>query len=71
MVLAVSLPKAYLPNDVLRLALQQPHAQVQFPGAVDAQGCGPQGAAVSSLTSCDMMSGRIFDANPSMKSLLA
>src|SRR3984893_736780 len=35
------------------------------------QGCGPHGAAVKSLTSCDITSGRNFDAKPSTKSLLA
>src|SRR5262245_40780628 len=35
------------------------------------QGCGPQGAAVSSFTSCDMTSGRKREAKPSTKSLLA
>src|SRR5262249_51012879 len=34
-------------------------------------GCGPHGAAVSSLTSCVMTSGRNFEAKPSTKSLLA
>src|ERR1700738_5495469 len=34
-------------------------------------GCGPHGAAVSSLTSCVMTSGRNFEAKPSTKFLLA
>ena len=34
-------------------------------------GCGPHGAAVSSLTSCVMTSGRNFEAKASTKSLLA
>src|SRR5262249_20307801 len=34
------------------------------------QGCGPHGAAVSSLTSWDATSARNFTAKPSMKSLL-
>src|SRR5215831_3017985 len=35
------------------------------------QGCGPQGAAVSSFTSCDMTRGRNLAAKPSTKSVLA
>ena len=37
---------------------------------VYSQGCGPHGAAVSSLTSWDTSNGRNYAANPSMKSLL-
>src|SRR5262249_21816293 len=37
----------------------------------DDQGCGPHGAAVSSLTSWEATSGRNFTAKPSTKSLLA
>lgn len=35
------------------------------------QGCGPQGAACSSFTSCDITSGRNLEANPSTKSTFA
>jgi hypothetical protein len=40
-------------------------------GMCSDHGCGPHGAAVSSLTSCVMTSGRNFEAKPSTKSLLA
>src|SRR3984893_5613975 len=38
--------------------------------ARSSHGCGPHGAAISSLTSCVMTSGRNFEAKPSTKSVL-
>src|SRR5262245_19374581 len=54
-------PKVHLPAA---------HA-LPFLPAAGPQGWGPQGAAVKSLTSCDMTSGRKRATKPSTKSLLA